>query len=109
MQTSRSTFSTRLNVKNQEADTKEDANITLKDKVLQMNQEVLQESHDQSGALLLSEPMSQLNFTGNLCNCQLLPQRQVGAYLHGTARQFGQDSSHITEVCVLASMSLLLT
>ena len=46
--------------KKPEADTKEDADITLKDKVLQMKKEVLQESHNQSGALLLLEPTSQL-------------------------------------------------
>merc|ERR1712194_103120 len=61
MQSVRSTFPTRLNAKKPEADKKEDADITLEDKVLQMKQEVLQESHNQSGALLLSEPTSQLD------------------------------------------------
>lgn len=56
MQSFRSTFPTKMTTKKQEADKNDTNGSSLEKKVSKMMQQVLQESHNQSGALLLSEP-----------------------------------------------------
>lgn len=95
-----STFPTRMNTKNQEVDKNNKTDDRLEEKVLQMKQQVLQESHNQSGALLLSEPATQLDCKAR-ARVKLIienPEKACAYFRMGLANNPGMDLSQMIEM-----------
>ena len=98
MQSVRSSFPSKASINRQEADKVDKNDSNIEEKVFQMQQQVLQESHNQSGALLLTEPTTQLDCKAR-ARVKLIVETPAKAFAYiKMGLQNGYDMSQIIEM-----------